>query len=173
MAGIRSRQPEKLRADAGTGTLAPRTKRSTQEPWPVLPGPLAGRLFTWGMAGRSRRRISTRLRRQTLGAEHADVAASLHHRAGWAYQKGDFAGSETLYREALALRRKLPGAEHPDIALSPANLASALQDIGHSRAEHFSCFGRQRPADRPEPLHDSQSKESFRDRQFALLFSHG
>jgi eukaryotic-like serine/threonine-protein kinase len=71
-----------------------------------------------------------KLRRQTLGAEHADVAASLHHLAGLVNKKGDFAGSETLYREALQLRRKLLGTEHPDVADSMDDLGKSLLDRG-------------------------------------------
>lgn len=67
-----------------------------------------------------------KLRRQTLGAEHAHVATSLHHLAELAFEKGDHAGSETLYREALALRRKLLGTEHPDVAGSMNGLGQVL-----------------------------------------------
>ncbi len=67
-----------------------------------------------------------KLRRQTLGAEHVDVAASLHNLAAMAYLKGDYAGSETQYREALALRLKLLGAEHLDVAGSMDSLGQLL-----------------------------------------------
>ncbi len=73
-----------------------------------------------------------KLRRQTLGAEHADVAASLHHLADLAYGKGDFAGSEALFREALQLRQKLLGAEQPDVADSMNSLGVALLTLGNS-----------------------------------------
>jgi serine/threonine protein kinase/tetratricopeptide (TPR) repeat protein len=72
-----------------------------------------------------------KLRRQTLGAEHADVADSLHHLARLAHQKGDFAGSETLFREALALRRKLLGTEHTDVADTMNGLGVLLLDRGN------------------------------------------
>ncbi|HEX9001893.1 MAG TPA: serine/threonine-protein kinase [Blastocatellia bacterium] len=72
-----------------------------------------------------------KLRRQTLGAEHADVAASLHHLARLAHQKGDFAGSEAQYREALALRRKLLGTEHTDVADTMNGLGVLLLDRGN------------------------------------------
>jgi eukaryotic-like serine/threonine-protein kinase len=71
-----------------------------------------------------------KLRRQTLGAEHPDVAASLHHLAGLAFKKGDFAGSETLHREALQLRRKLLGSEHLDVANSMDDLGKSLLERG-------------------------------------------
>jgi serine/threonine-protein kinase len=74
---------------------------------------------------------SLALRRRTLGAEHADVAASLHHLALLAYQKGDFAVSETRCRESLTLRRRLLGAEHPDIAGSMDTLGELLLKKGN------------------------------------------
>ncbi|MFN0110098.1 MAG: tetratricopeptide repeat protein [Blastocatellia bacterium] len=73
---------------------------------------------------------SLKLRRQTLGAEHADVATSLHHLAALAYEKGDYAGSESLNREALALRRRLLGAEHADMADSMNALGQTLMALG-------------------------------------------
>ena len=73
---------------------------------------------------------SLKLRRQTLGAEHADVATSLHHLAALAYEKSDYTGSETLHREALALRRRLLGAEHTDVADSMAGLGQTLMALG-------------------------------------------
>ena len=69
---------------------------------------------------------SLKLRRQTLGAEHADVAISLNHLAALAFEKGDYANSEAWFREALALRRKLLGTEHPDVADSMAGLGQTL-----------------------------------------------
>ena len=53
-----------------------------------------------------------KMRRQTLGSEHIDVAKSLHHLGVLAYEKGDHTRSEALFREALQLRRKLLGTEH-------------------------------------------------------------
>ncbi len=72
-----------------------------------------------------------KLRRQHLGAEHVDVAASLHHLAAMAYLKGDYAGSETRYREALAMRRKLHGEEHVDVADSMDGLGELLIERGN------------------------------------------
>ncbi|MCG3164156.1 MAG: Serine/threonine-protein kinase PknD [Acidobacteria bacterium] len=72
-----------------------------------------------------------KLRRQTLGAESADVAASLHHLGALAYAKGDFAASEARFREALQLRRKLLGDEHPDVADSQSRLGLLLVDRGN------------------------------------------
>ncbi|MEP7342358.1 MAG: serine/threonine-protein kinase [Acidobacteriota bacterium] len=72
-----------------------------------------------------------KLRRQVLGLEHPDVAASLNHLAGVANLNGDYAGSESLHREALAMRRKLFGKEHQDVAESLDNLGALLVDRGN------------------------------------------
>ena len=69
-----------------------------------------------------------KLRRQTLGNEHADVATSLDHLAEVARLKDDFARSESLFRESLAMRRKLLGAESLEVADSLNNLALSLQN---------------------------------------------
>lgn len=69
-----------------------------------------------------------RLRRQTLGNEHADVATSLDHLAEVARLKDDFVRSESLFRESLAMRRKLLGTESLGVAESMNNLALSLQN---------------------------------------------
>ncbi len=71
-----------------------------------------------------------KLRRQVLGAEHSDVAASLNHLGEVASLKGDYAGSESLFRQALAMRRKLLGEQHQDVAESLNNLGHLLVDRG-------------------------------------------
>ncbi len=73
---------------------------------------------------------SLKLRRQTLGAQHADVAASLHHLAALTDAKGDYAAAETGFREALAMRRTLFGAEHKDVADSMKELGTLLLSRG-------------------------------------------
>jgi serine/threonine-protein kinase len=75
-----------------------------------------------------------KLRRQTLGAEHADVATSLQHLAALAAQNGNYPAGETQGREALAMRRKLLGAEHADVAESMNTLGTLLLARGN-RAE--------------------------------------
>jgi len=71
-----------------------------------------------------------KLRRQTLGAEHIDVAESLHHLGGLVYEKGDYTRSESLYREALQLRRGLLGTEHLHTADSMHGLGRVLITLG-------------------------------------------
>jgi serine/threonine-protein kinase len=72
-----------------------------------------------------------KLRRQALGYESADVAASLSHLADLTYLKGDYAGSESQFREALAMRRKLLGKERQDVAESLYKLGGLLVERGN------------------------------------------
>src|SRR5215468_406505 len=67
-----------------------------------------------------------KLRRQTLGKESLDVAASLNHLGEVARLKGDYVGSEPLFREALIMRRKLLGAESREVAESLNDLGDLL-----------------------------------------------
>ncbi|MGE0884382.1 MAG: tetratricopeptide repeat protein [Blastocatellales bacterium] len=73
---------------------------------------------------------SLKLRRRTFGAEHVDVATSLHHLAALAYERSDYATSESTFREALEMRRKLLGKEHADIADSMSGLGQTLMALG-------------------------------------------
>ena len=70
------------------------------------------------------------LRRQALGSQNLEVAASLQSLAGVLDQKGDSAAAEGLHREALAIHRKLLGNEHPEVARSLTALANTLEDKG-------------------------------------------
>jgi serine/threonine-protein kinase len=73
---------------------------------------------------------SLKLRQQTLGAEHPDVANSQHHLAGVMNLRGDYAASETLYREALAQRYQLLGKEHKDVADNLSDFGELLVNRG-------------------------------------------
>jgi len=73
---------------------------------------------------------SLKLRRQTLGAEHVDVAASLNRLGALAFEKSDYVSSEARFREALALRRKLLGMNHLDVAESMTGLGQTLLASG-------------------------------------------
>jgi serine/threonine-protein kinase len=75
-----------------------------------------------------------RIRRQTLGQEHAEVAQSLNNLAEVLRRKGDYKTAESLYREALGMQRKLLGQEHPDVAESLDNLAIVLHSKGDYKA---------------------------------------
>ena len=58
------------------------------------------------------------------------MATGLTSLATVLYDKGDYAGAEGLYREALAIQRKFRGNEHPDVARSLNNLAGVLREQG-------------------------------------------
>jgi tetratricopeptide (TPR) repeat protein len=70
------------------------------------------------------------LRKQSLGSEHVDVAASLFTLARILYGKGDYAGAEGLHRQALEMRRRLRGNEHLEVAESLLGLANVLYNKG-------------------------------------------
>jgi tetratricopeptide (TPR) repeat protein len=65
-------------------------------------------------------------RKQLLGDEHPDVAASLDHLAIVLYRQWKLDEAEMLHRQALAMRKKLLGEEHPDVAASLNDLALVL-----------------------------------------------
>jgi serine/threonine-protein kinase len=67
----------------------------------------------------------------SLGDESPDVATSLNRLGEVARLKADYAGSEMLFREALATRRKLLGAESKDVAESLNNLGILLVERGN------------------------------------------
>ncbi len=70
------------------------------------------------------------LRRATLGAEHADVAAALYTLADISSAQRRFPEAETLHRQALAIREKIFGPEHPDVAQSLDTLAELYRILG-------------------------------------------
>ena len=63
------------------------------------------------------------LRRNLLGDEHEDIAASLDQAARLYYYQGRYGEAEPLYQDALAMYKRLLGDEHPDVASSLNNLA--------------------------------------------------
>ena len=67
------------------------------------------------------------LRRNLLGDEHEDIAASLDQAASLYYYQGRYGEAEPLYQDALAMRKRLLGDEHPDVAQSLNNLATLYQ----------------------------------------------
>lgn len=75
-------------------------------------------------------RESLEIRKQVLGSENPDVAASLHDLAKVLYRKNDYDGAEARYREALAMRRQLLGNEHPDVAETLNWLALVVNEKG-------------------------------------------
>jgi CHAT domain-containing protein/tetratricopeptide (TPR) repeat protein len=77
-----------------------------------------------------------RLREQVLGAEHPDVAASLHVLGSLYRGAGDYSLSRSTLGRALALREKALGPEHTDTVKSLVSLARAYSvDGDYSQAE--------------------------------------
>jgi len=75
-------------------------------------------------------RSALALRRNLLGAEHLDVAASLNNLASVLDNQGKYDEAERLYQQVLTLRQKQLGDEHPDVASSLNNLAFVLDRQG-------------------------------------------
>ena len=71
-------------------------------------------------------REALRLRRETLGAAHADVASSLDDLGAVIMARGDAADAEPLVREALAIKRKVLPPDHPKLAVGLNNLGFIL-----------------------------------------------
>ena len=74
------------------------------------------------------------LRRQLLGNDHAEIAATLNALGEVRYDRGDFDGAERLYDEALAMRRRLFGGQHAAVATSLDNLGNIYQEHGDDAA---------------------------------------
>jgi serine/threonine-protein kinase len=74
------------------------------------------------------------LRKQTLGAEHADVAATMNNLALVLHAKGDFPAAEKLYRDALEMRRKLFGEKSREVGASLNNIGLFFKDKGDYEA---------------------------------------
>src|SRR5262249_45070902 len=70
------------------------------------------------------------IRKDRLGADHLDVAASLHHLGWLEHDRGDYREAERLVREAFTLRRRHLGPDHLVTAASMFNLAWLLTDRG-------------------------------------------
>jgi tetratricopeptide (TPR) repeat protein len=65
-------------------------------------------------------------RRQLLGNDHPDVAATLTLLGQALHAKGDFAGAARAHEEALAIRRRVLPPDHLDVATSLTDLGNAL-----------------------------------------------
>ncbi|MEM7582766.1 MAG: serine/threonine-protein kinase [Acidobacteriota bacterium] len=72
-------------------------------------------------------RTALRLRRQTLGASHLDVAETLENLAGVLQDQAEHQAAAAHSREALAIRRQRLGDQHPVVAESLNNLAAAYR----------------------------------------------
>jgi CHAT domain-containing protein/Flp pilus assembly protein TadD len=76
------------------------------------------------------------IRKQVLGGQHRDYAASLNS-LGLLYRaRGDYARAEPLLSQAVEIYKKRLGDQHPDHAAAANNLALVYQDRGdYARAE--------------------------------------
>lgn len=66
------------------------------------------------------------LRREFLGDEHLDVAASATNLAELLHEMGEYDRVESLFQEALAIQRRQLDGEHPDVVENLNNLAVHL-----------------------------------------------
>ncbi|MBR5714343.1 MAG: tetratricopeptide repeat protein [Clostridia bacterium] len=79
------------------------------------------------------------LRREALGEEHPDTAASYNNIAGVYYVKGEYDLALEYSEKALAIREKVLGREHPSTAGSYYNIGLVYYDKGeYDRALEYS-----------------------------------
>ena len=69
-------------------------------------------------------------RERVLGGEHPDTLTIVNNLAFLLFRKGDYAGAQPLYKQALRASERVLGAEHPDTLGSVNNLALLLQSQG-------------------------------------------
>jgi len=72
------------------------------------------------------------IRKQILGEEHLQVAASLNNLGELYYYQGLYDKALLLVEDSLAIRKKQLGDNHPDVAQSLNNLAELYQDQGRT-----------------------------------------
>ena len=96
------------------------------------------------------------MKRRLLGEKHPEIAIGLSNLAQTLQDKGDLAGAESLFRQALAMQRELLGEVHPDVALTLNNLAFVQYDRGDTRGalaterESLAVYEKLFPGDHPE-----------------------
>jgi tetratricopeptide (TPR) repeat protein len=76
-------------------------------------------------------REALKLRRETLGPDHADVASSIEDLGAVLIAKGDLEQAEQLVREALAIKRRALPADDPKIAVGLNNLGFLMWRKGN------------------------------------------
>lgn len=72
-------------------------------------------------------REALKLRRETLGADHPDVAVTLNDFGLFLLEQGRFAEAEANLHQAEKIERRLYGQSHPDLAITLNNLALLRQ----------------------------------------------
>ena len=71
-----------------------------------------------------------------FGAEHVQIAQTLHDLGTLQADKGNYAGAGYSLEQSLAMRRRLLGPQHPDVAVTLSELGRVYQDEGlNARAE--------------------------------------
>ena len=73
-----------------------------------------------------------KLRRVTLGPDHAEVALGLNNIAQLHQMRGDFTAAEPLFKQSLAIYRATLGPRHAHVATLLNNLA----ELYHARGRH-------------------------------------
>jgi len=77
-----------------------------------------------------------KLRRDSVGEEHADYAQTLNCLGSLYFSIGNYAQAESLFFRALKIRRRVLGQEHPDYARTLHNLGALYYTVGEfTRAE--------------------------------------
>ena len=82
--------------------------------------------------------LDIEIRKNVLGENHPDYAASLGSLGNLYYTIGDYSQAEQYYLQSLEIRKNVLGENHPDYAASLNNLGSLYYTIGaYSQAEHY------------------------------------
>jgi CHAT domain-containing protein/Flp pilus assembly protein TadD len=71
-----------------------------------------------------------KLRRDSVGEEHADYAQTLNCLGSLYFSIGNYAQAESLFFRALKIRRRILGQEHPDYARTLNNLGALYYTVG-------------------------------------------
>ena len=73
---------------------------------------------------------SLAIRETLLGAEHPQVAISLHHLAVFHEIQQDYVAAQQFYQRALAIRQKLMGPDNHKVLLTEVSYAALLRKMG-------------------------------------------
>jgi tetratricopeptide (TPR) repeat protein len=79
------------------------------------------------------------IRREVLGEEHPDTAASYNHLAANLNAQGRYKEAEEGFKKALDIQRKVLGEEHPDTAQGYNDLALSLNYLGRYKEAAEAC----------------------------------